>query len=262
MTERRSRPDAPPEEEKTDRRGPQGSDRCRAWRSRQDQGRTIRNFEGTVEEVIEGRGLVKVMLIIFGRPDAGRPRVLAGQSASDRRRGNGAMAKVDDGEGQALQVPAGKQRRAPRSARPLGPHGVNTRSVRDAVQRADQGDERDDDPGRDHDLFGPHVRVHLQKPARRRAPEAGRRASPPARPFPTRPRSAPSPRIRSRKIAETKMADLNARDLEHACRVDAGTARSSEWKSVASQMRTPHRCQSPARTTGSSPRDRPLELDQ
>src|SRR5437588_782983 len=26
------------------------------------------NFEGTVEEVIEGRGLVKVMLIIFNRP--------------------------------------------------------------------------------------------------------------------------------------------------------------------------------------------------
>ena len=26
------------------------------------------NFEGTVEEVIEARGLVKVMLIIFNRP--------------------------------------------------------------------------------------------------------------------------------------------------------------------------------------------------
>ena len=26
------------------------------------------NFEGTVEEIIEGRGLVKVMLIIFNRP--------------------------------------------------------------------------------------------------------------------------------------------------------------------------------------------------
>jgi transcription termination/antitermination protein NusG len=29
---------------------------------------TFENFEGTVEEVIEGRGLVKVMLIIFNRP--------------------------------------------------------------------------------------------------------------------------------------------------------------------------------------------------
>lgn len=29
-----------------------------------------------------------------------------------------------------------------------------------------------------------------------------------------------------RKIAETKLADLNARDLDHACRVIAGTARS------------------------------------
>ena len=28
------------------------------------------------------------------------------------------------------------------------------------------------------------------------------------------------------KIAETKIADLNARDLEHACRIIAGTARS------------------------------------
>ena len=30
--------------------------------------RPFENFEGTVEEVIEGRGLVKVMLIIFDRP--------------------------------------------------------------------------------------------------------------------------------------------------------------------------------------------------
>jgi large subunit ribosomal protein L11 len=29
-----------------------------------------------------------------------------------------------------------------------------------------------------------------------------------------------------KKIAETKLADLNARDLEHACRIIAGTARS------------------------------------
>ena len=29
-----------------------------------------------------------------------------------------------------------------------------------------------------------------------------------------------------KKIAETKMADLNARDIEHACRIIAGTARS------------------------------------
>ena len=29
-----------------------------------------------------------------------------------------------------------------------------------------------------------------------------------------------------KKIAETKLNDLNARDLEHACRVIAGTARS------------------------------------
>jgi transcriptional antiterminator NusG len=26
------------------------------------------NFEGTVEEVVEGRGMIKVMLIIFNRP--------------------------------------------------------------------------------------------------------------------------------------------------------------------------------------------------
>jgi large subunit ribosomal protein L11 len=29
-----------------------------------------------------------------------------------------------------------------------------------------------------------------------------------------------------RKIAETKFNDLNARDLDHACRIIAGTARS------------------------------------
>ena len=31
------------------------------------------------------------------------------------------------------------------------------------------------------------------------------------------------------KIAETKFADLNARDLDHACRIIAGTARSMGW---------------------------------
>lgn len=33
-----------------------------------------------------------------------------------------------------------------------------------------------------------------------------------------------------RKIAETKMADLNARDVDHACRIIAGTARSMGFK--------------------------------
>ena len=33
-----------------------------------------------------------------------------------------------------------------------------------------------------------------------------------------------------RKIAETKMNDLNARDVDHACRIIAGTARSMGFK--------------------------------
>ena len=51
-------------------------------------------------------------------------------------------------------------------------------------------------------------------------------ASPRVPPSPTRPRSASVTADQVRKIAETKFADLNARDLDHACRIIAGTARS------------------------------------
>ena len=56
----------------------------------------------------------------------------------------------------------------------------------------------------------------LQARGRRR--ERARRAEP-------RPRSASVSQRQLREIAETKMTDLNANDVEHAMRIMAGTAR-------------------------------------
>ena len=56
------------EEQKTKPRPPRSRSTSSAGDRVKIKDGPFENFEGTVEEVIEGRGLVKVMLIIFNRP--------------------------------------------------------------------------------------------------------------------------------------------------------------------------------------------------
>ena len=100
-----------------------------------------------------------------------------------------------------------------------------------AYNAADREPAGHDRPGRDHGLRGPLVHLHPQDPADAGAAPPGRRAREgldDAGPE----RSARSPRPRSTEIAETKMPDLNANDLEAAKLQVAGTARSMGIKVV------------------------------
>ena len=186
------------------------------------------NFEGTVEEVIEGRGLVKVMLIIFNRPHAGRPRVLAEvepqPQTMNRERKKRTMAKVMTAKVK-LQCPGGQATPAPPVGPALGQHGVN---IGQFVMQFNE---------RTKEMKGTTIPVEItiysdrtfefitkSPPAAVLLKQAAGIAAGSAVPNKTKVGTVTQDQVK--KIAETKMADLNARDLEHACRVIAGTARS------------------------------------
>ncbi len=71
------------------------------------------------------------------------------------------------------------------------------------------------------------TRASPSSPSSRRRPTSSRRwpTSPPVPASRTRRRSPRSPRQQLLEAAKLKMADLNANDLEAACRIIAGTAR-------------------------------------
>jgi transcriptional antiterminator NusG len=71
------------------------------------------NFEGTVEEVIEGRGLVKVMLIIFNRPTPGGSRVLATGADLTGPESSGRQVEVTGWTSRS----AGRESRIPKQSR-------------------------------------------------------------------------------------------------------------------------------------------------
>ena len=125
-----------------------------------------------------------------------------------------------------IQIPAGQATPAPPVGTALGPHGVAIMDFCKAYNAADREPARHDRPGRDHDLRGPVVHVHHEDAAHALPAPAGRghregRGEPRDARGP-----APSPTRRSREIAETKMPDLNAIDLDAAQEQVAGTARS------------------------------------
>ena len=124
-----------------------------------------------------------------------------------------------------LQCPGGQATPAPPVGPALGQHGVNI------GQFVMQFNERTKEmkgttiPVEITIYSDRTLRVHHQEPARRRAAQAGRRDRRRlGRAQQDQGRSVTTDQVK--KIAETKMADLNARDIEHACRIIAGTARS------------------------------------
>ena len=95
------------------------------------------------------------------------------------------------------------------------------------VQRHDGEAQRGHDhSGRDHDLRGPHVHVRHQDAADPGADHARRPGSRRASTAPQREMVGTITSDQVRQIAETKMPDLNAIDLEGAMAQVAGTARS------------------------------------
>ena len=125
-----------------------------------------------------------------------------------------------------IQIQAGAATPAPPVGTALGPHGINIMDFCKAYNAATGVAARHGHPGRDHDLRGSLVHVHHQDAADAGAAAPGRRAREGRVARRAARRSATVTKAQVRQIAETKMPDLNAIDIEGAMAQVAGTARS------------------------------------
>ena len=125
-----------------------------------------------------------------------------------------------------LQIPAGKANPAPPVGPALGQHGVNIMEFFKEYNAQTRRPGRPHHPGRDHGLRGPLVHLRHQDAARGGPDQEGRRHPRRARAIPGRTKVGTIPQAQLREIAETKMKDLNANDIDAAMHMIEGTARS------------------------------------
>ena len=125
-----------------------------------------------------------------------------------------------------IQIPAGAATPAPPVGTALGPHGINIMDFCKAYNAATESQRGTVDPGRDHDLRGPLVHVRHQDAAHAGPAAAGRGHREGRADARAARRSGTVTKAQVREIAETKMPDLNAIDIEGAMAQVAGTARS------------------------------------
>ncbi len=136
------------------------------------------------------------------------------------------MAKKIDGYIK-LQVPAGKANPSPPIGPALGQRGLNIMEFCKSFNAATQEEDGAGDAaaGGHHGVLGPLLHLPDQVAARELLPQEGGRAREGHRD--RGPRGVGKvTKAQLREIAEKKMADLNANDLEAASRMLAGTARS------------------------------------
>ena len=124
-----------------------------------------------------------------------------------------------------LQLPAGKATPAPPVGTALGPHGINIVEFCKSYNEKTAGPVGPDHPGPDHDLRGPQLHLHPQDAAGRRPAAQGRRRRE-GLDDDRREKVGRVTRNQIREIAEVKMADLNANDIDAAAKIIEGTARS------------------------------------
>ena len=211
-------------------------DRRRARRPGQDQGRPVRELRG------DRRGSHRGARPGQGHADhlqpahAGGPRILAGGADLTTTPGGrcppdasskgtkAAMAKVVTAKVK-LQCPGGQATPAPPVGPALGQHGVN---IGQFVMQFNE---------RTKESKGTTIPVEItiysdrsfefitkSPPAAVLLKQTAGIASGSPEPHKTKVATVTAEQVR--KIAETKFNDLNARDLDHACRIIAGTARS------------------------------------
>ena len=125
-----------------------------------------------------------------------------------------------------LQCPAGAATPAPPVGTALGPHGVNIMEFCKQFNARTQSQSGMVIPCV-VTIYADRTFTFITKtPPRAESPAQGGRASKRGAASPTGPRSGKVTRAQVKKIAEIKMADLNASDLDSAMRMIAGTARS------------------------------------
>ena len=125
-----------------------------------------------------------------------------------------------------VQAPAGAATAAPPVGPALGQHGINIMEFIKAFNERTANMRGYVVPAEITVYEDRSFSFVTKAPAGRRAAEARRRRGGRDRRSRTATRSAASRRQQLREIAETKMPDLNANDVEHAMRIVAGTARS------------------------------------
>ena len=124
-----------------------------------------------------------------------------------------------------LQCPAGAANPAPPVGTALGPHGVNIMEFVKQFNARTQGQSGMVIPVRGHDLRRSDLHLHHQDAAGAEPPvkEAGIEKGSGQ---PNRNKVGKVTKAQVKKIAEIKMPDLNASDLDSAMGMVAGTARS------------------------------------
>ena len=125
-----------------------------------------------------------------------------------------------------IQIPAGQATPAPPVGTALGPHGINIMDFCKAYNAATENQRGTVIPAEITIYEDRIVHVRHQDAADAVPAAAGRRASRRARRTPRPRRSGKVTKAQVRQIAETKMPDLNAIDLDGAMAQVAGTARS------------------------------------
>ena len=134
------------------------------------------------------------------------------------------MAKQLVGQAK-FQVPGGQATPAPPVGTSLGKFGINLGQFVHAIQRTDPRGRRNADPRRGECLQRPQFRLRHQESAGRGAAEAGGRIAKGSG-VPNKEKVGKVTKAQVADIVKLKMADLNARDVEHAARMVEGTARS------------------------------------
>ena len=125
-----------------------------------------------------------------------------------------------------IQIPAGGATPAPPVGTALGPHGVAIMDFCKEYNAKTEAQKGTIVPVEITDLRGPVLHLHPQDPADLGADQAGRRARQGLADPVARTIAGTITDAQVAEIAQTKMPDLNANDLEAAKLQVAGTARS------------------------------------
>ena len=180
----------------------------------------LSDFDGEIVDVNADQQKLKVLVDIFERQVRSSSASTRSRSSTRQERWRRRFSPSSSSRSPAAR-PTRRRRSALRSASTASTSWSSARRSTPRRRRP----ERPHHPGRDHGLRGPLLHLHHEDAARGR-PDQGGAAPREGLGEPNRDKVGTLTRAQVRQIAETKLEDLNARDVEQAMKVIAGTARS------------------------------------